>query len=114
MTKIVDKEYLVQVCRQRFRGAKAEAAAIAAERRSEFKAFLKERYSIVEGDSPHGQLHKLATFAAAETNAKIASRAEEFGIEVQFRPSLVIDYGQWEEFAQQCSQEDAWLGERRI
>ena len=46
-----EKQYLVQVCCQRFQEAKSEAAAIAAKRRSEFDALLDKIYSLDEDNS---------------------------------------------------------------
>jgi hypothetical protein len=108
-----EKEYLVQGCCQRFRGAKAEAAAIAAKRRSEFKALLEKTYSLDGDDTPLRRLYKLANSAAAKANEEIARRAEEFGMDLVFGPTLTISYGQWPEYARYSEYE--WQqAERKI
>ena len=108
----IQKEYLVKVCLQRLRGAKAEAAAIAAKRRSEFEALL-EKTNGIDGDSHLGQLYKLASSAAAKANEDIARLAKELGTDLVFGPRLTISYGQWPEVLRHS--EDRWqLAGRKI
>jgi hypothetical protein len=89
------KQNLVQLCCQRFREAKAEAAAISAKRLSELDDLVKMAYTPVEDDSQLGQLLKFANSAAAKANDQIVRIAEEFGIHPVYRPTLTIDHGQY-------------------
>jgi hypothetical protein len=106
--------YLVRVCGLRLRGAKAEAAAIAARRRSEFSALLQKTYRLDRDDTHRGQLYKLADSAAAKANAEIARLAEEFGVDLVFGPTMTISYGQWPECVQQWSEDDWQMALREI
>jgi hypothetical protein len=100
-TKTSEKEYLLYICRLRALGAKAEAAAIAAKRRSEFEALLEKTFSVDESDSHLGQLYKFANSAAAKANEEIARLAKEFGTSLQFGPWLRISYGDWPQHVQE-------------
>jgi hypothetical protein len=114
MIHISDKEHLVQECCRRLQEAKADAAAIAAQRLSDFHDLIEETYSLDEDDSSVEQLYKLANSAVAKANEEMAHRAEEFGVNLQFGPSLAIDYGDWPQYVQHCSDNDRWRAERRI
>ena len=83
----IQKEYLVKVSFPHTRGAKAEAAAIAAKRRSQFEALLEATFRLnKDDDSPTGRLCKLARSAAARAN-------EELALDPQMGPWLEVSYG---------------------
>ena len=87
---------LVKGCCQRFQGARAEAAAAAAGRMSEFDALLEATCRVdKDDDSRWGQLCKLANSAAARANEEVARLAAEFGTSVhpQTGPWLEVSYG---------------------
>jgi hypothetical protein len=110
-----EKQYLVQVCCQRFQEAKSEAAAIAAKRRSEFDALLDKIYSLDEDKQPHiGQLYKLANSTVARGNEEIARLAEKFGIGLHFSPLLTISDSDWGHYVHDFSKNDRRIAERRI
>ena len=83
MQKRIDKEYLVHECCQRCLGAKAEATAIAAKRRSEFEALLKEIYS----PENEQRLYEFAARAAIDANEDLAHLARELGM---FRSNIQL------------------------
>jgi hypothetical protein len=109
-----EKQYLVQVCCQRFQEAKSEAAAIAEKRRLEFDALLEKTYSLDEDNSHLGQLYKLANSAIAKVNEEIARLAEELGMHLQFGPSLAIDYGDWPQCLRHCSDNEWQKAKHKI
>jgi hypothetical protein len=109
-----EREYLVRACCLRLRGAKAEAAAIAAKRRSQFKALLEKTYNLDEIDSPIGRLYKLANSAAAKANEELARLAEEFGMDLAFGPTLTISYRLWPEYVRLCSEGEWRMAEPTI
>uniref|UniRef100_Q027Z7 Uncharacterized protein n=1 Tax=Solibacter usitatus (strain Ellin6076) TaxID=234267 RepID=Q027Z7_SOLUE len=113
-TKRIEKEHLVRVCCQRIQGAKAEAAAVAARRMSEFDALLETSFRRDEDDSPRGKLYRFANSAAEKANEEIAHLAEESGTDLCLGPQLTISYGQWPEIVQHCSEEDWRVAGRRI
>ena len=94
-TKKSEKEYLIQACRLRARTAVAETTAVAARRRAEFQALLKKTYYGGDDVHPWQQLHKIAKSAVEKTNDVIARLARETGTDLQFGPTLTIDYGDW-------------------
>jgi hypothetical protein len=100
-----DKEHLIQVCRQRFRGAKAEAAAIAAKRRSEFEALLKEIYSL----DNQQQLFDFVVSAIAKANEELACLVEQFAM-----PHHFYKLERSEDDAEVCLGEDRWRAEQKI
>jgi hypothetical protein len=102
---------LVKVCGQRFKGAKAEASAIASKRMSEFGALLDTAFNLDEDDSPRGKLYGFANTAVARANEEIARLAKESGTDLHLGPTLTIDYGQYPEIVQHCSERD-WRSAR--
>ena len=113
-TKRIEKEHWADVCRERCLGAKAEAAAVAAKRWLEFETLLEKMYSPDNDDSHLGRLYTLAKSRAATVNKEIARLAEEFGMDLQFGPSLKIDYGSWSDYAQRGSEQDWCTAKRKI
>jgi hypothetical protein len=113
-TKQIEKENLIRVCCERFRGAKAEAADIAAKRRWEFISLLETAFNIDQDDSPRGKLHRFANSAVARANEEIAHLAKESGTDLVFGPTLTISYGQWSEFVQHCTKRDWQMASCKI
>jgi hypothetical protein len=108
-----EKEYLVRACYLRFREAKAEAAAIAAKRRSEFEALLEKTDGIDEHNRRLGQMYKVANSAAARAKEQISRLMQELGISLELATSLAISYGDWPQCVQHCM-DDRWRAENRI
>jgi hypothetical protein len=111
-------ENLARACCLRLLGAKAEAAAIAAKRRSEFDALIHKRYSLdeddLDGNDSFSQLYKLANSTVVKGNEVIARRAEELGMTLQLGPSLKIDYGDYPQYVQHCSESEWQKALRKI
>jgi hypothetical protein len=112
-TKQIEKTYLIQVCSQRLEGAKAEAAAIAAERRSEFETLLDKAYNLDRDDSYIVQLIDLAKSGAEKGNEEIDRLAKKLGMSPHVVPWLRISSDSIGAYPHHCSEEDR-VAKRRI
>ena len=86
-----DRDDLLQICRMRARVAKADAAAVAAQRKADFAAQLAATYSF-DQDAVWKQAQAAADEATEKAREEIARRCRELGIPRSFAPTLGLHW----------------------
>jgi hypothetical protein len=86
-----ERQELLQICRQRERVAKSDAAAVAAKRKADFAAQLAADYSF-DQDEVWRQAHAAAEEATEKAQEEVARRCRELGIPRSFAPTLYLGW----------------------
>jgi hypothetical protein len=110
-----ERQDLLQICRQRERVVKAEAVAMAAQRKAEFEAQLARVYHFDE-DAIWQAAHKAAKRAAREANEQVAAQCRQLGIPPWAQPEITEPYwyGRGENATRQRRAELAKVAHARI
>jgi hypothetical protein len=82
-----EREDLLRICRMRERVAKAEAVALAAQRKAEFEAQIAAVYGF-DTEEVRRAAREEAKLATEQANLRIAARCQELGIPRRFQPLL--------------------------